>query len=163
MTTIAIDEHMIAIDSLTVGDFAYQSSRKKLYFIDEFILATCGATQDAIKFFQLFKDVCSKIDYNKLYLKLDLDDRPLFYDGKLDNFSALVFNKNSEICYRYDEKLVPYVVDYPYALGSGSEYAMGAMYAGKNAKEAVDIACELDIYSGGDVHSVMLSKNENNR
>lgn len=35
-----------------------------------------------------------------------------------------------------------------YAIGTGAEYAMGAMAAGASAKEAVKIACKLDPHSG---------------
>jgi ATP-dependent protease HslVU (ClpYQ) peptidase subunit len=42
------------------------------------------------------------------------------------------------------------------AIGSGSHYALGAMAAGKGAKEAVAIACRLDINSKPPVHSMAL-------
>lgn len=35
------------------------------------------------------------------------------------------------------------------AIGSGSPYAVTAMHLGKSAKQAVEIATQLDIYSGG--------------
>jgi ATP-dependent protease HslVU (ClpYQ) peptidase subunit len=41
-----------------------------------------------------------------------------------------------------------------YAIGSGSDFAMGAMLAGKTAAESVRIATKLDIYSGGAVRSI---------
>lgn len=37
------------------------------------------------------------------------------------------------------------------AIGSGSPYAQTALHLGKSAKQAVQIACELDLYSGGEV------------
>jgi hypothetical protein len=37
----------------------------------------------------------------------------------------------------------------PYALGSGGSYAMGAMDAGADAREAVAAACRYDVFSGG--------------
>lgn len=50
---------------------------------------------------------------------------------------------------------ITYYCDYPYgvqvgtvaAIGTGQEFAMGAMLAGKSAPEAVKIACQLDIRS----------------
>ena len=39
----------------------------------------------------------------------------------------------------------------PYANGTGAVVAMTAMKLGKSAKEAVELACELDIYTGGEV------------
>lgn len=37
-------------------------------------------------------------------------------------------------------------------VGSGSDYALGALAAGKSVKKALEIAAELDIYTGGDLH-----------
>jgi hypothetical protein len=38
-----------------------------------------------------------------------------------------------------------------YAVGSGSEYALGALAAGAGPKEAVEIACRFSVYSSGEV------------
>jgi len=42
------------------------------------------------------------------------------------------------------------------AIGSGSRYALGAMAAGKSAKDAVAIACRFDINSRPPVHTMAL-------
>lgn len=39
----------------------------------------------------------------------------------------------------------------PFALGIGSDYAMGAILAGASAERAVEIACELDTHCGGEI------------
>lgn len=44
------------------------------------------------------------------------------------------------------------------AVGSGSDFAIGAMAAGKTAREAVAIACKFDINSRLPVHSAAISK-----
>lgn len=41
----------------------------------------------------------------------------------------------------------------PYAIGSGGLIARTAMHCGKNAREAVQVAIDLDCYSGGSVDS----------
>lgn len=41
-----------------------------------------------------------------------------------------------------------------YAVGSGCEYALGAMHAGATASDAVAAANEYDVSSGGFVHSI---------
>lgn len=48
-------------------------------------------------------------------------------------------------------------VDGNFALGSGREYALAAMHMGASAELAVDVATCYDIYSGGPIHSVMLT------
>lgn len=37
-------------------------------------------------------------------------------------------------------------------IGSGSDYALGALAAGKSVKKALEIAADLDLYTGGDLH-----------
>lgn len=37
-------------------------------------------------------------------------------------------------------------------VGSGSDYALGALAAGKSVKKALEIAAELDLFTGGDLH-----------
>lgn len=39
----------------------------------------------------------------------------------------------------------------PFTMGIGAAYAMGAMLAGASAKRAVEIACELEVYCGGEI------------
>lgn len=42
------------------------------------------------------------------------------------------------------------------AIGSGGDFARTAMHLGKNAKQAVVVASELDLYTGGDVKEMTL-------
>jgi ATP-dependent protease HslVU (ClpYQ) peptidase subunit len=44
----------------------------------------------------------------------------------------------------------------PYAIGSGALYARAAMKAGASAEDAVRVAIEMDIYSGGEIHTLKL-------
>lgn len=37
-------------------------------------------------------------------------------------------------------------------VGSGSRYALGAIAAGKNVEKALEIAAELDVFTGGELH-----------
>ena len=43
-----------------------------------------------------------------------------------------------------------------HAIGSGRDFAMAAIALGKNAREAVELAAQFDIYTGGDVECVQL-------
>ena len=52
------------------------------------------------------------------------------------------------------------------AIGSGSKYAVAALYLGEEPKKAVEIAIEFDLYCSGDVQIVnkineMHGKNNN--
>lgn len=45
----------------------------------------------------------------------------------------------------------PYPIKYPpqrFAIGSGADFAIAAMYVGKTAEDAVDVACQFDAFCG---------------
>lgn len=46
----------------------------------------------------------------------------------------------------------------PIAFGSGESFALGAMLAGKSAREAVQIACRVDSGSGGKIKSFNIAE-----
>lgn len=45
----------------------------------------------------------------------------------------------------------PHEVDLPFACGSGSDYAIGAMLAGKSPREAVELAAKKNSATGGKI------------
>lgn len=45
----------------------------------------------------------------------------------------------------------------PMTAGSGSDYAMGAMYAGQSAHRAVEIAAQLDVFTDHRVESILIA------
>jgi hypothetical protein len=69
-----------------------------------------------------------------------------------DDFSAIVISPDGQ--FLWTEELIAMPIIPPYALGSGREAALGAMYAGCDATNAVEIACKLDVYSGLPVDSM---------
>lgn len=89
----------------------------------------------------------------------DLDNTLRFYqwvrDGRpntkpelYDAFSGVVIELDNSITY-YSHRLIPNNIALScWALGSGADYALGAMAAGAKAKKAVKIACDLDVNSG---------------
>lgn len=81
----------------------------------------------------------------------------LNWDTELDeSFEALVIDLNTGKCYMYENRLYPYEVHPPFAIGSGFKYAMGALLAGATATQAVEIAIRLDKNSGGPIQTIDL-------
>ncbi len=138
MTTIAYDGEMIAADSQASGDHIRMV--KKIYHWEGSFFGCCGYHQQALAFKEW-------ISSGK--------DKPT--RGDMDEFHSLFINTKGK-CLRYDSMLIPYEADPPFAIGSGCDFAMGAMLAGKTAEEAVEIAKKLDPYTGGDVQVVILPK-----
>lgn len=137
MTTIAFKDGILAADSRAIIGDIFVDNDKKIHESKGKYYAGSGASGE-IKAFIEWKEV-----------GVDEDDRPC-----VDSLSGLlVLNKNTFSCDMYDctgEKVIEDIQG-PMAIGSGMAAAMGAMYAGASAVEAVEIAKRLDINSGGNV------------
>lgn len=75
-----------------------------------------------------------------------------------DAVDVLVVYDNGEALYFGGSLTAISSVSAPFTLGIGGDLALGAMVAGKTAEEAVQIACDHDIYSGGKIISVEAPK-----
>jgi ATP-dependent protease HslVU (ClpYQ) peptidase subunit len=71
------------------------------------------------------------------------EDRPALDDGI--EFSAIRLVSDGILLYAQDTRGPTHTQD-AFAVGSGSDFALAAMYLGATAEEAVELACELDIY-----------------
>jgi ATP-dependent protease HslVU (ClpYQ) peptidase subunit len=69
-----------------------------------------------------------------------------------DNGMLMVVTPAGKIQF-YEKSYLPVEYENDFAaMGSGRDWALGAMACGKSAIEAVDIACQFDIYSGNGVN-----------
>lgn len=67
-------------------------------------------------------------------------------------YSYLILIKPDKQIYRYERGPIPFKVEEPYfAVGSGRDFALAAMYIGKTAKEAVEIASHFQTDCGDGV------------
>jgi len=141
MTTIAYDGKIIAGDGrITAGATIIGGDCKKLLYVQttahRCIVAFAG-------------DLVVKTRFNnwvaggmtaKGWAELELDD---------GEFEAFVTTKDGILYFSDSKHPVEYAA--PCATGSGMDFALAAMKAGKNAVEAVELASELDIYTGGEI------------
>ena len=82
-------------------------------------------------------------------------ERPAFQSDK-DRSAHVVEVMPDGRVYRHEEGGRSLVESLPVTVGSGAPYAMAAMLCGKDAKGAVEIACELDESSAGPVDTLVL-------
>lgn len=67
---------------------------------------------------------------------------------------AKILDRDAKKAYRFDGgRWIPLTRAY-HAIGSGRDYAIGAMYAGMCASDAVRAAVVHDVYSGGEVSTI---------
>jgi hypothetical protein len=136
VTTCAWDGKTLAADTrANSGGMPYQTL--KVYKLsDGRLYAGCGAAED--------------LQAVRIWLESG-GDKPTPKD-----FVGLVIGPNRQWS-RYEDKLVPIPVQNSFhAVGSGRDYAIAAMHLGKTAREAVELACLYDIYTGSPITEVSL-------
>lgn len=133
MTTIAVKDGVIAADSLVSAGGVKLGERSKIIKHNATILATAGEMQ--------YAEVVS--DWVRGGMK---ERRP--HVG--ETFVAILIKQGR--VFFMDTNLCPYEIEAPFhAIGSGREFALGAMAAGASAEQAVAIAAQLDTNTGGDI------------
>ncbi|MDI0648225.1 hypothetical protein NEP52_21445 [Escherichia coli] len=139
MTTIAFDGKTMACDTRAVCGSNCYSTDTKIYENDFSVIGVAG---DAGVSTMLID--CPYI----------LQARPYDFD-----FEALVFVKDAEKVYKvafyksWDcalSSVIP-VADSFSAVGSGSPYALAAMYLGNTATRAITVAAQFDTNTGGKI------------
>jgi len=139
MTTIAYKDGVVAYDSLVTVGRRKHLEPAKVFKWNKALIGMCGAdcpTNDVVKHWLnklLAEPQVTKLknsDFELLIIPLDGRLRLLYSDGR-----GLFLDK-------------PF-----YAIGSGSDYAMGAMAHGASAEEAVRIAAVFDTATGGKIRT----------
>ncbi|RAK68814.1 peptidase S14 [Phenylobacterium kunshanense] len=78
-------------------------------------------------------------------------------DLKPDSFTALMVRANGDVFYANNNLEWTGPLDVPFiAAGSGEHYALGAMAMGASAERAVEVACELDVWSAHPIRTLRL-------
>lgn len=129
MTTIAIRGHGIAADRHVSG--SHKSAHGKLHRLsDGSVVGMAGATQKCSAALAWLREGGTKPTLG-------------------DEFAALRLHADGRI-EKYEGDLVPMVIQREfYAIGSGADYAMGAMARGASAEQAVLVAGMFDEYTAG--------------
>lgn len=143
MTTIAYRDGVLAADSLiNSGNGGRAGHAVKISKGRQGTLGgSAGRLEDAALFRSWVERDCK-------------GDAPSFSEG----FDSLLILPDGRLCYVGEKGcIVPFMAEFA-AIGSGEQFAMGAMAAGASAEDAVRIAIQLDTGSGGEV--TMLKREE---
>jgi len=136
MTTIATDGKTMAADSQQSTYGVDNISCIKLHRIGDYVYSHAGNLSEALIYLDWVKAGCPD------------DNRPVLSD----ECSFVKVGKGK--VFRIINTLRPYECGFPFAMGSGAEYAMGAMAMGATPIQAVKIAMKYDIYTGGKVRTM---------
>ena len=150
MTTLIYspDAGVVAADSLETGN-ALKMECDKLFRINGHIIGTAGGSYSGLRFVWWFSKWAGEPDFG--------DWPDLTHISEDEDFECLVVRPD-RTCYTINRLFIPYEMKplRPVGLGSGAGPALGALYAGATPREAVKIACQLDIYSSGPVRSMKI-------
>jgi len=137
MTTVAYRNGVLAADSLaTSNDTVTGHAAKLKRLVDGRLAAMLGRTGAAQRLLAWIEagQQGDQPDGDASVVIIDQDGASYYDDGVHERCSAAPFK----------------------AWGTGGCLAIGAMAAGASAEEAVRIACEWDIYTGGEVITLSL-------
>lgn len=143
MTTISFKDGIMAADSACSEDDTNLGRIKKVYRIGKCIIGMCGETSSFQGFADWFRD--------------GADDAETFpWSG---DWSALVVAPDKPITLYGNESMTPLVFskkDKYIAIGSGMDVALGCMYNGGSAKDAVKAAIKHNTSTKGPVRTYRL-------
>ena len=145
MSVIAWDGRILAADRrLCIGGLPRQTS-KLFWTKPEYLLAYAGSAEIGVALVDWYESGAEVCEFPVTLADTDNDE---------NRAELLIVHQNGTI-ETYSRSPYPVrIKDSQYATGSGRDFAMAAMHLGKNAIEAVEIACLFDIYCGDGVDSV---------
>lgn len=146
MTTIACGNRIMVSDSLyTLGDTNWKQKTRKVRKIYGHLVGCAGETDKIELFFRWFKQSFDSVQIG-----------PPEFPKLGENFVALVMRPDGSIYRQWDNEVQNDEEGSFAAIGSGWQFALGAMEAGADPITAVSIAIDYDIYSGGELQIVRL-------
>lgn len=151
MTCVAYKDGQLACDTQISAGTAYAYHVEKLMRVDDLScwISLAGTVSDFKDFLAWFLD------------HSPVDRKPVFKDD--EGVSAIVLYDDGTVSVYEDTDYIAHPADKPIAIGSGAAAALGAMYAGSSASDAVAIASLIDQGTGGEVQSVMAGERPRRR
>lgn len=156
MTTIAYKDGIMACDSCWTGDEMQETSQSKIVRLSSGALLGGSGDNDSREIHQLLDKVKTA---KQLPQRTQLAALRVSFSGLLVLRSGAVFKISADFGEKEtdsDYGIWPVGRRGMAAAGSGGHLAIGAMAAGKSAREAVAIACGWDINSRLPVHALEL-------
>ncbi len=147
MTTIAYENGVLAADSLTTSRSTPYGYATKVGRGPEgaYLYTAAGDTALAQRFRNWCKDGMPGTAPAMQQSGREADGYVFYPDHTFESY------ERDLPVYRLAVHVCPF--GHVWASGSGGELALGALFAGASARDAVCIAIKLDMHTGGDIHS----------
>ena len=146
MTTIAYRNGILACDTLATSGSTRSGYIEKARKVGPWVIAYAGHVRSGIEWLDWMQGI---IERGEKFVRAP---KEMQYGDDVEPISALAI-KTGEI-WAFDGLSYPYKMEAEYvAIGSGSDFALGAMAMGVGAEKAVKIASQLDCYTGGEIRT----------
>lgn len=141
MSIIVWDGKMLAADKRATNN-GHAATTSKIFRIDGMLIGFSG-------------DACFGLAM-LAWLKEGADPKQFPESQKSsDDYAGVVRIERSGLILKYERSPFPMPIhDRAFAMGSGRDYALAALHLGKGAREAVEVACALDIYCGNGIDTL---------
>lgn len=157
MTTIVFANNELSGDGrCTIGDTILSDDVVKVYNINNRLIGFAGRYASGLKFLEWFEgfDNANEVQQQVPFVSVNIPE--LMED---EDFTGIVAYPEGYVMLFEGGKAF-YEVKAPYAIGSGSDIALGALDQGATAEEAVRVACKRNVLSGGLVTTVAFDEVE---
>ena len=155
MTTIAYRDGIMAAEGkMTLGDMVIKLDTEKVFWVNNHLVGVCGRARAINTFVTWLQKMTDYHIVNQEVGELVDLVPPALEDD--EGYSALVVTPSRQVLMYEGNTPIDMGLNVPMSVGSGSCFALAAMKAGNSAEEAVKVACELDVYSGGEITVVQL-------
>lgn len=155
MTTIAYKDGIMCSDGrMSLGDMIIKDDTEKVFWVNNHLVGVCGRARAINTFVTWLQKMTDYHIVNQEVGELVDLIPPALEDD--EGYSALVVTPSRQVLMYEGNTPIDMGLDVPMSVGSGSCFALAAMKAGVSAEEAVKVACELDVYSGGEITVVQL-------
>jgi hypothetical protein len=146
MTTIAWDGETLATDSQSTRDNGQTFYQSKIVVQKKGVAAIGCDASLAYAALLLIEEFTERNEWPPI---------DLAKNAQWDGLHIICVPYGIEPLLEFFDSLYPFVLprDQQYAWGTGGPYALAAMHLGRSATEAVGIARQLDVYTGGDIHT----------
>lgn len=143
MTVIAWDGHTLAADRLATNE-GLRRSTTKIHRVGEILVATCGSMDQGMLMLEWIRG--GRIQQDFPGSQRDKDD-----------WCPVMIIGPDRIVRVYERTHTPIIFeDRFYAMGSGRDYAVAAMYLGCSAPRAVEVATALEVHCGNGIDILAL-------
>ncbi|WBF79547.1 hypothetical protein BNCALIDO_00158 [Aeromonas phage vB_AdhM_TS9] len=157
MTTISYKDGIMCSDGrMSLGDMIIKDDTQKVFWVNNHLVGVCGRARAINTFVTWLQKMTDYHIVNQEVGELVDLVPPALEDD--EGYSALVVTPSRQVLMYEGNTPIDMGSDVPMSVGSGSCFALAAMKAGATAEEAVKVACELDVYSGGEITIVQLEE-----